>query len=102
MAKGRDPYIKFFTTDYLEDMALKSCSLAAQGLWARMFCMMHQGDPYGHLAVNGTAIPDGKLHFFVGKAPNEVAKRLAELEAAGVPSREYRYGLSHCVELAFL
>ncbi|PJX23863.1 hypothetical protein CAP48_12370 [Advenella sp. S44] len=38
---------------YLGIVLPKSCSLAARGLWHEMMCLMHESEPYGHMAVNG-------------------------------------------------
>jgi hypothetical protein len=78
---------KFWWQDYERDPALRACSLSAQGLWMRMLCFMHDGEPYGHLVVNGR-VPDTKrLAAMIGKAEREVGICLAELDEAGVFSR---------------
>jgi hypothetical protein len=43
------PADQFYPGDWLNDAALRACSLAARGLWKDMNCIMHQGHPYGHL-----------------------------------------------------
>ena len=78
---------KFWWQDYDQDPALRMCSLAAQGLWMRMLCLMHQGRPYGHLLVNGNAPNPKQLAAIVGASSAEVTKLIAELEQAGVFSR---------------
>jgi hypothetical protein len=50
--------------------------------------MMHQAEPYGHLVVNGLAIPPDTLARMVGASKREAAAWLGELEAAGVFSKE--------------
>jgi len=78
---------KFWWQDYERDPALRACSLAAQGLWMRMLCFMHEGEPYGHLTVNGK-VPDAKrLSAMIGKTEKEVTWCLTELDDAGVFSR---------------
>jgi hypothetical protein len=79
---------KFWWQDYERDPALRSCSLAAQGLWMRMLCFMHEGDPYGYLTVNGK-VPDNKrLAAMIGKTEKEITACLHELDDAGVFSRD--------------
>ena len=45
------PWGKFFWKDWLTDPALSVCSLAAQGLWMRMLCIMSMSEPPGHLTL---------------------------------------------------
>ena len=79
------PWLKFFPTDWRADPALRMCSLAARGLWMEMLCVMHEAEPYGTLRVNGRAVTDRQLTALAG---GEVEALLAELEEAGVFSRE--------------
>lgn len=78
---------KFWWQDYERDPALRSCSLSAQGLWMRMLCFMHEGEPYGHLTVNNRAPDTKRLAAMIGKSEREVSGGVAELEEAGVFSR---------------
>ena len=48
------PWGKFWWKDWLTDPALSVCSLAAQGLWMRMLCIMSMSDPAGHLILPPT------------------------------------------------
>ena len=43
------PWGKFFWKDWLTDPRLSICSLAAQGLWMRLLCIMSMSEPPGHL-----------------------------------------------------
>lgn len=52
-----------------------------------MCCLMHEGDPYGHLQFGAKGIGPAELARMVGETPPRVAKLLAELEGAGVFSR---------------
>ena len=45
------PWGKFWWRDWLTDPNLSACSLAAQGLWMRMLCIMAHSNPIGHLAL---------------------------------------------------
>jgi rhodanese-related sulfurtransferase len=92
-------WTKFWWQDYERDAALRSCSLAAQGLWMRLLCFMHDGEPYGHLTVNGK-IPDTKrLAGMIGKPEREIAAGLRELDEAAVFSRDHE-GVIYCRRMA--
>jgi DNA-binding Lrp family transcriptional regulator len=82
------PWLAFFPGDWQRDAALRACSVAARGLWIEMLCIMHQAEPYGHLVVNGQAIPSRTLARMVGASVREVDRWLGELEVAGVFDRE--------------
>lgn len=81
------PAMLFYCGDHLRDIALSACSLAAQGLWWRMQCVMHDCRPYGVLSLRGKDIPPPVLARMVGANPEETAVLLSELESAGVFSR---------------
>lgn len=81
------PWLKFFPTDWRADQSLRVVSLAARGLWIECMCIMHEADPYGHLVVNGRPVTDTQLASLTGATPDHLAELLAELEAAGVFSR---------------
>jgi hypothetical protein len=87
---SRLPFIKFFPNDWLADERLRLCCLAARGLWLDMLCLMHKRDHRrGYLEhPDGSPLSVGQLARAVGAEPGEVAPLLAELEAAGVFSRD--------------
>jgi len=84
--RRKRPSLQFYPGDWLRDAALRSVSFAARGLWIDLLCLMHDGDPYGHLAVNGAALSPATVAQMVGAAPKVYAKLFAELAAAGIPS----------------
>ena len=84
---GKRPYFRFFPADWRSDPGLRMCSIAARGLWMEMLCLMHDGEPYGHLALNGRSMPNAPLANLFGTSAKDVAKLLTELESAGVFSR---------------
>ena len=49
-AKKR-PAFQFYPESWRTDAELRSCSLAARGLWIDLMCVMHQCKPYGHLVL---------------------------------------------------
>lgn len=84
----RFPYMKFYARDWRGDGALRMCSFAARGLWVDLLTIMHdEGDPYGHLSINGTQPTTSHLARMLGGTPKEVERLLGELEGAGVFSR---------------
>lgn len=45
------PGFMFYPKEWIWDMELRQCSPAARGLWVDLMCIMHEGEPYGHLTV---------------------------------------------------
>ena len=80
----KQPWLKFFPSDWRADPALRMCSLAARGLWIEMLCLMHQARPHGSLLVNGKPVTVAGLANLVGAGVAEVEGFLAGLEEAGV------------------
>lgn len=80
----RDPWLKWFPSDWRSDPRLRSCSLTARGLWIEMIGLMHEATPYGHLVINGRKVTDIELARQVGATQKEVAASLAELSENGV------------------
>lgn len=84
---AKRPAFMFYPADWRKDPELRVCSIAARGLWIDMIALMHEGDPYGHLVVNGVAVSDVQLARLVGESVTAVRKLLAELESHNVFSR---------------
>ena len=81
------PWMKFCPSDWRADPRLRMCSLAARGLWIDIISYMHEGEPYGHLTIDG-AIPDLRaIAALVGRPVGEVRKALDELEGRQVCGR---------------
>lgn len=83
MASKR-PSFQFYPGDWLRSTDLRSCSVGARGLWIDMICLMHEGNPYGHLKVGDKVILPVNLAMMVGATLEEVTKWLEELEKSGV------------------
>ncbi len=79
-----NPWMKFYPADWRSDAALRSCSIAARGLWMEMLCIAHECTPRGALAINGNPISSQTLASLAGLRLPETRKLMAELEAAGV------------------
>jgi hypothetical protein len=95
------PAFQFYPGDWLHDSGLRSCSLAARGLWIDVMSLMHQAHPYGYLTYPSSKdgaedqqkdilhpILPASLARMVGATPHQTQKLLKELEAAGVFSRK--------------
>lgn len=82
------PAFQFYPGDWQHDAALHSCSVSARGLWIEMMCIMHQASPYGFLVLNGKGIDPAQLARIIGAQEKEVSKWLAELDSAGVYSKD--------------
>lgn len=80
-------YSKFWWQDWQGDSSLRSCGLAARGLWMELLCVAHSGTPVGHVTLNGRPATNRQLAAIVGSSEKEVARLIAELEDAGVFSR---------------
>ncbi|MDE2105852.1 MAG: hypothetical protein KGL39_52000 [Patescibacteria group bacterium] len=83
----KPPAFQFYPGDWRRDTGLQACSLIARGLWHEMLCIMHDGEPYGHLAISGRPITEAQLARMVGESPRAVGRAIAELESGGVFSR---------------
>jgi hypothetical protein len=57
---------RFFWSDWESDESLKMCSLAAQGLWMRMLCIMAKSDPPGHLMIGGKPLDVEDMRMILG------------------------------------
>ena len=87
MSKRSLPWLQFYPSDWLSD-SVAGCCLAAQGLWFRMLFVAHNSQRYGYLEADAKAIPDEQLARRCGcVSVDEYRSLLAELFAAGVPSR---------------
>jgi hypothetical protein len=82
------PSFQFYPGDWLNDAALRMCSVGARGLWIEMLCLMHQGSDYGVLKVNHTPILQVNLARISGATLPDVEGWVVELETAGVFSRD--------------
>lgn len=87
MSKAKRPWMKWYPADWRADPGLRMCSFAARGLWADVLALMHEAEPYGHLLVNGRQPTPQQLASLLGGTAKEIERLIAELEAAGVPSR---------------
>lgn len=78
------PAFQFYPADWRKDVELRSCSIAARGLWIDMLCIAHECEPYGHLTINGKAMTAAQIAGQVGLTAPQTAKLIAELRDNGV------------------
>lgn len=82
------PWFKFYPTDWRGDVKLRMCSVAARGMWMEVLCLAHEATPRGSLLVNGAPLNERQLASVAGCSMEEAAALMAELESAGVFSRD--------------
>jgi hypothetical protein len=81
------PAYQFYPSDERNDLALRTCSIGARGLWQELKNTMHAGTPYGHLAINGVAMSDEESALHANVPMKEYKRLLAELERRNIFSR---------------
>ncbi|MES2524053.1 MAG: hypothetical protein V4617_15205 [Gemmatimonadota bacterium] len=81
------PAYQFYPSDWRNDIALKSCSIGARGLWQELMNTMHFCTPYGHLVLNGAPMTDEESALHANVPVKEYQRHLAELERKGIFSR---------------
>jgi hypothetical protein len=84
MTGKRDPWMKFYFTDWRAEPRLKLVSRAGRSLWLDMLGIMHEADPYGFLLIEGMSPTNRQLAGLVGDNERNVTKWCDELKAAGV------------------
>ena len=87
-AAAKQPWFKFYPTDWQSDDGLRGCSMAARGLWIEMLCIMHKAD--GFLVVSDKPVPPKQLATRVGITAKECEALLYEMAEAGVYSVDER------------
>src|SRR5258706_11477029 len=88
MADKRQPWMKWYPSDWRSEPRLRMVSRPARSLWMDMLGLMHEAEPYGELRLNGRPLkPDG-IASLLGDRVSDVKRWLFELEAAGVFSRK--------------
>jgi hypothetical protein len=84
---SKRPAFQFYPCDWRTDAGLRLCSIAARGLWIEMIAIMHEGEPYGHLTIQGRAVSPDMLGRLAGEGAGTIKKLLAELASNEVFSR---------------
>lgn len=86
-AMAAKPWAKWYFADWRGDPRLRMCGLAARGLWADLLSYMHEGEPYGHLTIDGRMPDVPNIARLVGAPVKHVMACIHELESQGVFSR---------------
>lgn len=82
--KPKRPAFQFYPGDWRKDVELRSCSIAARGLWIDLMCVMHDCEPYGHLSLNGKPMTVAQIAGQIGIPAAQVKRLLDELITNGV------------------
>lgn len=89
MNDKRFSWIQFYPRDWISDMDLRRCSLAARGLWLEMICLMTQGRDFGRLVDGAGVKPSVKqLAEDARISEQECESLLSELRARSVFSED--------------
>jgi len=89
---SKNPSTTFFFNDWENDPELKTCSLAAQGLWMRLLCIAARSPEHGVVQIGSqqSGLPHGLtlIASAVGRPPEETAALIDELLSSGAASRD--------------
>jgi len=72
------PAFQFYPADWRKDVELRSCSIAARGLWIDLLCIAHECEPYGHLVLNGKPMTAIKIAGQIGGVTGPQVQRLID------------------------
>lgn len=79
------PAFQFYPGDWRKDVELRSCSVAARGLWIDLLCIAHECEPYGHLVLNAKPMTAAKIAGQIGGiTPAQTQRLIDELLDNGV------------------
>ena len=90
MSGRRLPWLKWFSSDWLLDAALRDCSPAARGVWIDMLCVMDGSQDRGYLVDRGQPMTTVHIAKLIMTDRRTFERCLAELERKGVFSRDSR------------
>lgn len=82
-----NPSTRWFWNDWENDVGLKLCSLAAQGLWMRMLCLAARSNPIGYVTMDDEPCTPADLARMVSEPIERVQELLNELDKRKVFSR---------------
>lgn len=83
--KEKLPYMKWFWGDAVRDTRI--LSLEARGAWADLIALMHDGEPYGYLSINGKPLEYKKIARFMGISVSNLEKVIEEILDNNIFSR---------------
>lgn len=89
---AKNPSTTFYFNDWENDPELKTCSLAAQGLWMRLLVIAARSPEHGVVQIGDLtcSLPDGLAHIAlaVGRPLPEIAPLIDELLSSGAASQD--------------
>jgi hypothetical protein len=91
--RKKEPWMKFYPSDWRGDPRLRMCSIGARGLWMEMLCIMHEAEPYGHMVVGNVPVTNRQLASLAAISQTDCMKFMAELESSRVYSRQEGTGI---------
>lgn len=89
------PSMQFYPDAWLSAPELRRCSEATRGIWIDVICLMHFGEPYGHLTTGGHSFTETEVARSIGSTVGRVRTALAELARNGVTARTEQ-GVIYC------
>lgn len=84
---AKRPAFQFYPSDWLNDLGLRQCSPMARGVWVDLMCLMHDGEPYGHLATKSGELTIPWLANRLGMRKGILLQCIGELQNFDVFSR---------------
>ena len=84
----KQPWLKFYPSDWRAEPSLRICSVAARGLWIEIICIMHDAEPCGSLVIGGAQVTVSQLAGLIGASQRQTQTLFDELERAKVFSRD--------------
>lgn len=85
--EDKNPWMKWYWSDFESDIGLRACSYAAQGLWIRMLSVMARSKKKGYLLDGDKQMSSKILAQLFGGTETDVECLIAELFEHGVPSK---------------
>lgn len=73
------PWFKLDAQHMLSDLGIRECRLPTRGLLFGVLCLMHTGQPYGHLARANRPLTDDQTAIALGCSRKEVRDNLSIL-----------------------
>jgi hypothetical protein len=80
------PAFQFYPGDWMNDLNLRQCSPVTRAVWVDLLCLMHEGEPYGHLATATGKLEIPWLANRLGMRVSALLSSIKELEKYGVSS----------------
>lgn len=92
---NKPPAFQFYPADWLNDIKLQSCPMAAQGVLINLMCLMHQSERCGFLLINGSK-PDQRTIIKLLRTHHRTFKHSLSLLLSSGVLREDENGVVYC------